>query len=644
VSEDRYRTRRPIPATLRLGGHAATRCPLRVVYEHQPPPDATPVPTPEPTRRRMESGTVFEAQIVDELLSHSPAHVRIAASPSHEQRVARTRDAMEQGAPLIVGGCLPDDLGGHRTGQPDVLLRAERRTDGSWAYHPVEVKHHATLQAAQDPSQVTRNPHQWTVQTSPLRLPGWHARRVQTGHRFAPSHRVADWLQLAHLWRMLDACGHASTWKAGAVIGKERQVVWAQLDDPTVRQTWATESGAAETALQRYDMEFSFRLDAVAAAEAGEMIVEPVNTFECSDCPWRHVCTPKLEAEHHVSLVPGVGYRAWRVYRHMGVQSESDLADIDRRSAELLDRWPPSGTTITALLEAGDAAAPDTALSSLLPTHARTAVALLESAGFARVEDLARFDRRLLPADRWLRRIARQIDNARIRAWAGSSPHRAPGVTDVIVPSADVEIDIDMESGLDGRCYLWGALHNPSGVYHGTANWSQDSAMSGAHVFVDFWALVGDWRRTAATSGQSIAFYCWNAHAEKEALRSGADLAAEVLGVDVRNEVGEFFESGQIVDLLVSFRDQVLTGQSNSLKAVAPLAGFTWEDDNPSGADSMLWHEIAVSERSAQPTAQQMRERLLTYNRNDCEATEAVRQWMRTTPLPSVLDLTLNSH
>lgn len=643
MSEDRYRTRRPIPSDLLLGGHAAKRCPLRVVYDRHPPPGVAPEATPEPSRRWMEAGRDFEVTILDELAAHCPDHVRIDPSLTTEQRIAHTVRAIEAGAPLILGGTLPPDTDGHRTGQPDVLVRAERRSDRSWAYHPIEVKHHSTIQIAKPTPRGPRFPEGWTVSTSSLALPGWHARTPHSHQRFSPYRRFDDWLQLAHYWRMLDAFGHASTQTVGAVIGRERRVVWADLADPVLRPTWSSRPGSPESALQRYDMEFSFRLDAVAAAGKGEWIVEPVNTFECADCPWRNKCTPDLAAEHHVSLVPGVGYRAWRIYRHMQVRSEGDLAEVDRRSAELLDRWPRGLHTITELVEQCDHAPATTPLASLLTDGQTAAVELLADTGFHQVGDVAEFDRRLLAADGWMTGVARHIDNARIRAWTDSTPHRAPGIDAVTVPGADVEIDIDMESGFDGRCYLWGALDNTTGTYTGTADWSADSATSGARVFVDFWELIRGWRGAAAASNQTVAFYCWNAQAEKDALRSGAELAAEMLGHDVREEVAEFFSSGQIVDLLVSFRDQVMTGQSNSLKSVAPLAGFGWEDDNPSGAESMLWHEAAVSPASADDAADEMRQRLLTYNRNDCEATAAVRQWMRQTALASVLDLTLDS-
>src|SRR5690606_2704129 len=103
-------------------------------------------------------------------------------------------------------------------------------------------------------------------------------------------------------------------------------------------------------------------------------------------------------------------------------------------------------------------------------------------------------------------------------------------------------------------------------------------------------------------------------------------------------EVDAFVDSGQLVDLMKVFTDQIETASSTSLKKIAPLAGFSWDDDDPAGDASMLWHTQAVGD-PAEEVRQSQRTRLLTYNRNDVEATAAIRTWMRTAAIPSIADL-----
>jgi predicted RecB family nuclease len=61
---------------------------------------------------------------------------------------------------------------------------------------------------------------------------------------------------------------------------------------------------------------------------------------------------------------------------------------------------------------------------------------------------------------------------------------------------------------------------------------------------------------------------------------------------------------------------------------VAPLAGYTWEVDDPGGEESMLRYEIAVGSSSSEAERLAAREWLLTYNRGDVEATLTIRDWL----------------
>ena len=63
------------------------------------------------------------------------------------------------------------------------------------------------------------------------------------------------------------------------------------------------------------------------------------------------------------------------------------------------------------------------------------------------------------------------------------------------------------------------------------------------------------------------------------------------------------------------------------IKTVAPLAGFSWRDDDPGGEQSMLWYVYATEAAETQQRSD-ARDRILRYNEDDVLATLAIREWM----------------
>ena len=172
---------------LLLGGYAAKQCPVRTQHDFGPHPQAW-VPDTE-DQARLDAGIAYEAEMFTALTRVHPGGVLIGSRLRRGDAIAATLAAMDAAAPLILGGWLPDDNDGARTGKPDLLIRVAS------GYLPGDVKHHRTLEAKKTK----------TSQVSGFGTPG--LRRPAAGWTSATTHRLHDGMQLAHYTRMLQACG-----------------------------------------------------------------------------------------------------------------------------------------------------------------------------------------------------------------------------------------------------------------------------------------------------------------------------------------------------------------------------------------------------------------------------------------------------
>lgn len=409
-------------------------------------------------------------------------------------------------------------------------------------------------------------------------------------HRKKLRSHHGDALALAHVYRLLAELGLASGDTHGGIIGRGGPSAEPEWDDGAVI-VWhdlATPNGGnGGTPLTDYDARFADRLTVATAAALGQpALAAPSKIAECRHCPWWPVCGPELEAAHDVSLLAAGG--DVEVLRAAGARTYDDVARMD---PAVLRTLPLTGIPAT------EAATRAQAMLAKVPMVRRSTV----------------------------------VDVAR----------------------ADIELDVDMESYLDDGAYLWGTYLSGSELpgfspgYRPFATWHPLESSATATNFVAFWRYLTDLRVASAAAGYSFAAYCYSHKAEERWLYGTPARFPAEPGMPRRAEVAAFCSSPQWVDLYVEVKRLFIVPGSLRLKAIAPIAGFTWRDPEPGGENSMAWYRIALGETSGDDAGRDpdgvmhYRQRILQYNEDDVLATLRLRQWisLRASDVPTVADL-----
>lgn len=436
-----------------LTGYDAKRCARRIHNEWDPAIGKAVWDAPADLQMRFQAGIDFEATVFAELEANldEAVYLNLSVISGKDATIAATLEAMERGVLLILGGWLPDDETGGRSGRPDLLLRTE---EGRYA--PGDVKAHRM---------VARRPR-GTLTYSLLESPT--DRLLAAGFGAESTARFDDYLQLAHYWRMLEAIDRAPTTHTnGFVIGTDsldlathgHVLTWLPLD-VQLFDTYSRSRGTAKrSALERYDHEQAFRLKvATTAASGGAALVQPIFTNECDSCPWLDYCRGLTGGDSASARITSgrLSVREWAALADAGVVSIEDLAELDPTAKSFTDAYLPE------------------------VTHVRDPLGRLRTA---------------------IRRARMSRDGITIeRETTGP----------IEPPRAEVEIDFDIEWDPTDRVYLWGALVTRPGdkpQYHAFVNWDELDDASATALAHDFVAWLRTELAEAEAAGQDLLVF-----------------------------------------------------------------------------------------------------------------------------------------
>ena len=237
----------------------------------------------------------------------------------------------------------------------------------------------------------------------------------------------------------------------------------------------------------------------------------------------------------------------------------------------------------------------------------------LNEAGIHKVEDVAALDGGQLNI--------KGVREKRARTWSRQAQAYLSDTIGILshtpIPTAPTRIYFDFEDDpfLD-LIYLYGFLIvRPDGSAEYTPIWC-DNQGGEIQAFLQFLELC------RSIAKQDYRVYHYGKH-EKTVLDRLADKYAAAHIRSLKK-----FQS-KMVDLEKQVASHVvLPVLSYGLKSVSKFVGFNYSDADPGGSQSIAWFEEYQKDPG---TNGELKQRILTYNREDCEATKLVHHWLTAT-------------
>ena len=234
----------------------------------------------------------------------------------------------------------------------------------------------------------------------------------------------------------------------------------------------------------------------------------------------------------------------------------------------------------------------------------------LNGAGFRTVADVATLDQR--------RAKVKGVGDSRSMTWSRQAKVYLSGGMEILdrapIPTAPIRIYFDFEDDpLQDLIYLYGFLTvSNNGRSQYSFIWCDDRGGE-KRTFDEFLDLC------RSLAGQDYRVYHYHRHE-----RTVIDRLAVKYPPGDPKHLEEF--KAKMTDLQGELVSRVvLPTLAYGLKPVSKFVGFEYSNEDPGGAQSIAWFEEYQQDPAKNAAS---RERILTYNREDCEATKLVHEWL----------------